>query len=57
MRILGFKKVLAELEGIQIGIINIKGLKIQALSPATDLQKKILKLLNVEIKLDKKVIH
>jgi len=55
--IYNFKMVLEELESIQIGIINIKGLKIQSLSPLTELQKRILKLLNVEIKLDKKVIN
>jgi len=52
---LTFKNILEELKEIQIGYINVKGLKIKQLNKMTKLQKEILKKLRVELKLKNKL--
>ncbi len=53
---LTFENVLSQLNKIQIGYIKIKDIYIQQLGEITPLQKNILQLLNIKLKLNKQVI-
>ena len=53
---LTFENVLSQLNKIQIGYIKIKDIYIQQLGEITPLQKNILQMLNIKLKLNKQVI-
>lgn len=53
---LTFENILSQLNKIQIGYIKIKDVYIQQLGEITPLQKKILQLLDVKLKLNKQII-
>jgi len=54
---LTFENILSSLNKIKIGYMDINGLKIQQLGKLTERQEKILKLLNIKIKVPDEVKH